>query len=80
VLLLRDAATLLRPPPLVTENDVRRAPVPVAATLGALSDLHAVFERRDPRTAAKVVYYAAQVVARPCRFCVGSGQMRSVGR
>jgi len=71
VLLLRDAATLLRPPPLVTENNVE--PVPVPAALRALSDLHAVFKPRDPRTAAKVVFYAAQVRRASAPFLRGLG-------
>ena len=29
--------------------------------LRALSDLHALFKPRSPRTAAKIVFYAAQV-------------------
>ncbi|KAH8997186.1 hypothetical protein EDB86DRAFT_2916142 [Lactarius hatsudake] len=53
-LLLRDAATLLRPP-LVTEGDEG------ALALRALSDLHDLFKPRAPRTAAKIVFYAAQV-------------------
>ncbi|KAN0130040.1 hypothetical protein V8E53_012194 [Lactarius tabidus] len=53
-LLLRDAATLLRPP-LVAENDEG------ALALRALSDLHELFKPRAPRTAAKIVFYAAQV-------------------
>jgi len=56
-LLLRDAATLLRPPLIsVAEGDESVVPA-----LRALSDLHALFELRAPRTAAKVVFYAAQV-------------------
>ncbi|KAH9962331.1 hypothetical protein BJV74DRAFT_880037 [Russula compacta] len=55
-LLLRDAATLLRPP-LVTEDDDDGS----VLALRALSDLHALFKARAPRTAAKVVFYAAQV-------------------
>jgi len=51
---LRDAATLLRPP-LITEGDEG------ALALRALSDLHDLFRPRAPRTAAKVVFYAAQV-------------------
>ena len=53
-LLLHDAATLLHPP-LVTEDDG----MPLA--LRALSDLHALFKPRAPRTAAKIVFYLAQV-------------------
>ncbi|KAI0256566.1 hypothetical protein BJV78DRAFT_289878 [Lactifluus subvellereus] len=53
-LLLHDAATLLRPP-LVTEDDG------MALALRALSDLHALFRPRAPRTAAKIMFYAAQV-------------------
>lgn len=53
-LLLRDAATLLRPP-LVAEGDEG------ALALRALSDLHVLFKPRAPRTAAKIVFYAAQV-------------------
>jgi hypothetical protein len=45
---------LLRPP-LVTEDDG------TALALRALSDLHALFKPRAPRTAAKIVFYAAQV-------------------
>jgi len=69
VLLLRDAATLLHPPPLVTEKDDE----PVPAALRALSDLHAVFKPRDPRTAAKVVFYAAQVRRASALFLRGLG-------
>ena len=54
-LLLRDAATLLRPP-FVAESTDDGAPV-----LRALSDLHELFKPRAPRTAAKIVFYAAQV-------------------
>ncbi|KAH9164514.1 hypothetical protein EDB89DRAFT_2139871 [Lactarius sanguifluus] len=53
-LLLRDAATLLRPP-LVAEGDEG------ALALRALSDLHDLFTPRAPRTAAKIVFYAAQM-------------------
>ncbi|KAH9046966.1 hypothetical protein EDB83DRAFT_2523233 [Lactarius deliciosus] len=53
-LLLRDAATLLRPP-LIAEGDEG------ALALRALSDLHDLFKPRAPRTAAKIVFYAAQV-------------------
>ena len=69
MLLLRDAATLLRPPPLVTENEDG----PVPAALRALSDLHAVFKSRAPRTAAKVVFYAAQVRRASAPFLRGLG-------
>lgn len=55
-LLLRDAATLLRSP-LVTEDDDDGS----VLALRALSDLHALFKARAPRTAAKVLFYAAQV-------------------
>ena len=54
-LLLRDAATLLCPP-LVAEDEEACVPA-----LRALSDLHAVFKPRSPRTAAKIIFYAAQV-------------------
>ncbi|KAI9432066.1 hypothetical protein H4582DRAFT_1858253 [Lactarius indigo] len=54
-LLLRDAATLLRPP-LVAEDDDEGA-----LALRALSDLHDLFKPRAPRTAATIVFYAAQV-------------------
>jgi hypothetical protein len=53
-LLLRDVATLLLPP-LVAEGDEG------APALRALSDLHELFKPHAPRTAAKVVFYAAQV-------------------
>ena len=53
--LLRDAATLLRPP-LVAEDQED-----CVQALRALSDLHALFKPRSPRTAAKIVFYAAQV-------------------
>lgn len=56
-LLLRDAATLLRPP-LVSVAEGDESVVPA---LRALSDLHALFNIRAPRTAAKVMFYAAQV-------------------
>lgn len=56
-LLLRDAATLLRPPLVaVAEDDEGCVPA-----LRALSDLHALFKPRSPRTAAKITFYAAQV-------------------
>ena len=67
--MLRDAATLLHPPPLVTENSDEAVP----AALRALSDLHAVFKPRDPRTAAKVVFYAAQVRRASAPFLRGLG-------
>lgn len=54
-LLLRDAATLLRPPLVVESSDEG------ALVLRALSDLHELFKPRAPRTAAKIVFYAAQV-------------------
>ena len=75
-LLLRDAATMLRPPPLVTEYDDDESmpvPVPVSAALRALSDLHALFKPRDPRTAAKTVFYAAQVRRASAPFLRGLG-------
>ncbi len=73
-LLLRDAATMLRPPPLVTEDDDEESmPVPVPAALRALSDLHALFKPRDPRTAAKAVFYAAQVRRASAPFLRGLG-------
>ena len=71
MLLLRDAAALLRPPPLVTKNNVE--PVPVPAALRALSDLHSVFKPRDPRTAAKIMFYAAQVRRASAPFLRGLG-------
>ena len=55
-LLLRDAATLLRLPLITVEDEGECVPA-----LRALSDLHALFEQRSPRTAAKIVFYAAQV-------------------
>jgi hypothetical protein len=55
-LLLRDAATLLRPPLIVVEENEECVPA-----LRALSDLHALFKPRSPRTAAKIMFYAAQV-------------------
>lgn len=58
-LLLRDAATLLRPP-LVAVAEVEGEWECVPA-LRALSDLHALFKPRSPRTAAKIMFYAAQV-------------------
>ncbi|KAI9459657.1 hypothetical protein BJY52DRAFT_354098 [Lactarius psammicola] len=57
-LLLRDVATLLRPP-FITEDDEG------ALALRALSDLHDLFKPRAPRTAAKIVFYAAQVQRAP---------------
>ncbi|KAF8262240.1 hypothetical protein EI94DRAFT_1688271 [Lactarius quietus] len=72
-LLLRDAATLLRPP-LVAEGDEG---VPA---LRALSDLHELFKSRAPRTAAKVVFYAAQVQYTSAPFCAPSLWTRSVGQ
>jgi len=62
-LLLRDAATFLRPPPLVSEEGDEFVP----GALRALSDLHALFDSkpRDPRVAAKVVFYAARVRRAP---------------
>ena len=54
-LLLHDAATLLCPP-LIAEDEGECVPA-----LRALSDLHALFKPRSPRTAAKIVFYAAQV-------------------
>ena len=54
-LLLRDAATLIRPPLVAEEGEEG----PLA--LRALSDLHDLFKPRAPRTAAKIVFYAAQV-------------------
>ena len=53
--LLRDAATLLRPP-LVAEDEED-----CVQALRALSDLHALFKPRSPRMAANIVFYAAQV-------------------
>ena len=41
--------------PLVTEDDEG------APALRALSDLHDLFKLRAPRTAAKIIFYAAQV-------------------
>lgn len=55
-LLLRDAATLLRTPLITVEENEECVPA-----LRVLSDLHALFEPRSPRTAAKIVFYAAQV-------------------
>jgi hypothetical protein len=55
-LLLRDAATLLRPPLIAVEENEECVPA-----LRALSDLHALFEPHSPRTAAKIMFYAAQV-------------------
>jgi hypothetical protein len=55
-LLLRDAATLLRLPLIAVEENEECVPA-----LRALSDLHALFKPRSPRTAAKIVFYAAQV-------------------
>jgi len=55
-LLLRDAATLLRPPLIAVEENE-----PCVPALRALSDLHALFKSRSPRTASKIVFYAAQV-------------------
>lgn len=55
-LLLRDTATLLRPPLISVEENEERVPA-----LRALSDLHALFKPRSPRTAAKIMFYAAQV-------------------
>lgn len=55
-LLLRDAATLLRSPLIVVEGNEECVPA-----LRALSDLHALFKPRSPRTAAKIMFYAAQV-------------------
>ena len=73
-LLLRDAATMLRPPPLIIEDgDDESVPVPVPAALRALSDLHALFKPRDSRTAAKAVFYAAQVRRASAPFLRGLG-------
>ena len=58
-LLLRDAATLLRPPLIAAVAENEEECVPPA--LRALSDLHDLFKPRSPRTAAKIVFYAAQV-------------------
>ena len=55
-LLLRDAATLLRPPLIAVEGNEECVPA-----LRALSDLHALFKSRSPRSAAKIMFYAAQV-------------------
>jgi hypothetical protein len=55
-LLLRDAATLLRLPLIAVEENEECVPA-----LRALSDLHALFKPRSPRTAAKIVFYVAQV-------------------
>jgi hypothetical protein len=55
-LLLRDAATLLRPPFIAVEENEECVPA-----LRALSDLHALFKPRSPRTAAKIMFYASQV-------------------
>ncbi|KAH9988959.1 hypothetical protein BJV77DRAFT_720096 [Russula vinacea] len=55
----------------------------VCAALRALSDLHALFKPRSPRTAAKIVFYAAQVHRRPRPrpFCCAACRlMWSVGR
>jgi hypothetical protein len=57
-LLLRDAATLLRPPLVAVTEDGEEDCV---LALRALSDLHALFKPSSPRTAAKIVFYAAQV-------------------
>ncbi|KAI0297604.1 hypothetical protein B0F90DRAFT_882724 [Multifurca ochricompacta] len=65
-LVLRDAATFLRPK-LVAEqaddddNDDGGEALTAVGALRALSDLHALFEPSSPRVAAKVVFYAAQV-------------------
>jgi hypothetical protein len=64
-LLLRDAAKLLRPPLVVAEEGDEG---PLA--LRALSDLHDLFKPRAPRTAAKIVFYAAQVQQRPSTAAV----------
>ena len=45
----------------------------VPAALRALSDLHTVFKSRDPRTAAKVVFYAAQARRASAPFLRGLG-------
>jgi hypothetical protein len=55
-LLLRDAATLIRPPLISVEENEECVPA-----LRVLSDLHALFKPSSPRTAAKIVFYAAQV-------------------
>jgi hypothetical protein len=57
-LLLRDASRLLRSPLVADAEDEDDACVPA---LRALSDLHALFKPRSPRTAAKIMFYAAQV-------------------
>jgi hypothetical protein len=57
-LLLRDAATLLRPPLITVAEDEEELCVPA---LRALSDLHTLFKPRSARTAAKIMFYAAQV-------------------
>lgn len=43
------------------------------AALRALSDLYTVFKPRDPRTAAKVMFYAAQVRRASAPFLRGLG-------
>jgi len=55
-LLLRDAATLLRSPLIAAEENEECVPA-----LRVLSDLHALFKPHSPRTAAKIVFYTAQV-------------------
>ena len=57
-LLLRDASMLLRPPLVADAEDEEDACVPASR---ALSDLHALFKSRSPRTAAKIMFYAAQM-------------------
>src|SRR5712692_7562723 len=59
-LLLRDAASLLRAP-LVTVAEDNNDEKECMPALRALSDLHALFKLRSPRTAAKIEFYAAQV-------------------
>lgn len=47
---------LLRTPLIAVEGDEECVPA-----LRVLSDLHALFKPRSPHTAAKIVFYAAQV-------------------
>ena len=49
---------LLRPPLVADAEDEEDACVPA---LRALSDLHALFKSRSSRTAAKIMFYAAQL-------------------
>jgi hypothetical protein len=47
---------LIRAPLIAVEGNEECVPA-----LRALSDLHALFEPRSPRTAAKIMFYAAEV-------------------